>query len=70
MYLWFLCIFILYKNILLNKEKESENDDSFIHSTFIYLFIYLTLARVISHITLASLLTTNHTVCHLQLEKH
>lgn len=29
-----LCIFILYKNILLNKEKESENIDSSIHCTF------------------------------------
>lgn len=29
-----LCIFILYKNILLNKEKESENSDSSIHCTY------------------------------------
>lgn len=61
MYLWFLCIFILYKTILLNKEKESEK-------SAINLFIaHLTLVTVIAHITLAtvSLLTTNHTVCNL-----
>lgn len=34
MYLWFMCIFISYKNILLNKERESENSDSSIHCTF------------------------------------
>lgn len=29
-----LCIFIFYKNILLNKENESENSDSSIHCTY------------------------------------
>lgn len=33
MYLWFMCIFISYKTILLNKERESENSDSSIHCT-------------------------------------